>query len=979
MSFQIVLVTSTAPLTIRLPYVGMLGTVQINDETPYNVDSATDFSIVLSTAGTNTVTFTNVSRMTSASTTSNHGTYRQTLTRFRYLQQISTLVGFNSAFQSCTNLVEVTMADDVMNNVSSCLSMFEGCTSFNQPINWNFGAAAPSCDSMFRSCTALNSQITLSTSSTNTISFRLMFTDCTKLNTVPVLPIANADSFSSMFQGCTSLNQPINWNLGSAAPSCVSMFQSCFALNSQITLTTTSQTTMSFASMFRECIRLNITPVIPIANANSFLQTFQGCTSFNQPINWHLGGQNPTCQSMFQGCRALNQVVQITTNSALPMSFTMMFLNCIALNVAPVISTTKALSFQSMFQGCSAFNQPINWNVGPRNPNCQSMFQDCSALNQPITLTSDSTAGMSFAFMFLNCRALNVAPVIPTANASSFQSMFQGCNVFNQPINWTIGGQILSCESMFQDCRSLNQLIQLTSTSTLIVLFQYMFLNCTALNVAPVLPTANASSFLSTFQGCSAFNQPINWNVGSRTPICQSMFQGCTFLNQPITLTTSATAAMSFASMFEGCQALNQLLTLPLNNASSLAFMLKQCTSYNQPIASTSSFLSSCEGMFEGCTSLNASVQVHSLSSTSISYARMFYGCTALNTAPNMLFAKVSTLQSMFQECTALNQPIQFSLGAECPSLASMFEGCTSLNADVAIQSTGTTTLSCASMFRGCSSLNALLTLPFALATNMSSMLLDCVSWNQSLASWSIASLTQAANMLDNTAMSVRNYSDTLIAWSQAVAKQSNVALGAEGLMYDDAGLLARQVLTDTFGWIIGGDSLAPPIDNTICFVAGTQVQTDQGVFAIERLCLRPHSILGVPIRRVTTTVSVDPHLVVIEANGLSPGVPSQRTEVSLNHRIMVPGRGLTCARDIVNGDSVYLRKYRGERLYNVLLASDKPGIMWVHGMLCETLDPSNSLVRALEGLDQCCGRACVSYVAEANRVFCASRKSAMA
>ena len=125
------------------------------------------------------------------------------------------------------------------------------------------------------------------------------------------------------------------------------------------------------------------------------------------------------------------------------------------------------------------------------------------------------------------------------------------------------------------------------------------------------------------------------------------------------------------------------------------------------------------------------------------------------------------------------------------------------------------------------------------------------------------------------------------------------------------------------------------PISN-ICFVAGTLVKIDQGLFPIESLS-RKHTLRGQPIT-LTKTKHDDPYLVKIQTYAFGQ-VPTQDTYMSMNHRVYF-NHDRVKARDLVNGDTVTLVDYHGEPLYNVLVKAHTS--MLVHGMLVETLDPTS-------------------------------------
>ena len=71
--------------------------------------------------------------------------------------------------------------------------------------------------------------------------------------------------------------------------------------------------------------------------------------------------------------------------------------------------------------------------------------------------------------------------------------------------------------------------------------------------------------------------------------------------------------------------------------------------------------------------------------------------------------------------------------------------------------------------------------------------------------------------------------------------------------------------------------------------------------------------------------------------------LPSQKTVISMNHKILYQGK-MTKAKYFVGNTGIYKIPYKQETLYNVLLEThDK---MIVNNMICETLDPRNTIAQ---------------------------------
>ena len=139
---------------------------------------------------------------------------------------------------------------------------------------------------------------------------------------------------------------------------------------------------------------------------------------------------------------------------------------------------------------------------------------------------------------------------------------------------------------------------------------------------------------------------------------------------------------------------------------------------------------------------------------------------------------------------------------------------------------------------------------------------------------------------------------------------------------------------------VINIDLLTDGYYTPTCFPAGTPVQTDQGVTAIEQLVPGEHTLRGKSIIAITQTRPLQKHIVCFEKDSIGKNVPSQQTLCSKEHKVLYQGEMIK-ARDLADMcKNVKKVSYNGETLYNVLL--EKHGKMLVNNMICETLHPEN-------------------------------------
>ena len=147
---------------------------------------------------------------------------------------------------------------------------------------------------------------------------------------------------------------------------------------------------------------------------------------------------------------------------------------------------------------------------------------------------------------------------------------------------------------------------------------------------------------------------------------------------------------------------------------------------------------------------------------------------------------------------------------------------------------------------------------------------------------------------------------------------------------------LTRQTETQTF-------STMNALISNICFPKDTMITCDQGIIAIQSLTSF-NTFNGYAVQAITSTVSTDDHLILLKMNSLKLNVPYADLRMSKDHAVFWNGK-LQKAKNLVEGTKIH---YTGEILYNVLLQVH--GLMNVHGVACETLHPSNSVVRLYMG-----------------------------
>ena len=156
-------------------------------------------------------------------------------------------------------------------------------------------------------------------------------------------------------------------------------------------------------------------------------------------------------------------------------------------------------------------------------------------------------------------------------------------------------------------------------------------------------------------------------------------------------------------------------------------------------------------------------------------------------------------------------------------------------------------------------------------------------------------------------------------------------------------------VMQIAFTNVTGTGSLSKPyriesandIISNVCFVAGTDVTTDQGVIEINKLIPYYHTINGTNILCITKTKTDESILVCFKRGSLGKNIPSCDVITSQRHSLIYDGVFIE-ARFFIGCPNIVTIPYNGESLFNIVL--EESGTVQIANMLWDTL-PKHCLV----------------------------------
>jgi surface protein len=201
--------------------------------------------------------------------------------------------------------------------------------------------------------------------------------------------------------------------------------------------------------------------------------------------------------------------------------------------------------------------------------------------------------------------------------------------------------------------------------------------------------------------------------------------------------------------------------------------------------------------------------------------SRMFGGSGFNGVIGSWDVSSVTNMAYMFSDASSFNRPISSWDVSNVRYMSQMFDEASSFNQPLNSWDVSRVT-DMDYMFDDATSFNQPLgSWDVSSVTDMYHMFYDASSFNQPLGSWNVSSVTDMRSMFSGVTLSVSNYDDLLLGWSQ-LSLQNSVSFHGGNSMYSSAAIAARQSIITNFSWTITDGGPAFPGTFTLNSNAGT-------------------------------------------------------------------------------------------------------------------------------------------------------------
>ena len=218
-------------------------------------------------------------------------------------------------------------------------------------------------------------------------------------------------------------------------------------------------------------------------------------------------------------------------------------------------------------------------------------------------------------------------------------------------------------------------------------------------------------------------------------------------------------------------------------------------------------------GGFYGCANLTLTSVVDVPNIDNNGGFLLFNSClsiTTINRIGEWDVSNVIAMNGMFYNCTSFNGNMSRWNVSNVTDMSNMFSN-TLFNNDVSEWNVSNV-LSMNSMFFGNSVFNQDVSgWDVSMVNDMTLMFANSISFNQNIGGWNVSNVTNMTFFLSNAASFTSTNLDNIYnGWSTLPSLQSTVTFDAESICYNSSAQAGRDILTNTYGWIITDNGICP-------------------------------------------------------------------------------------------------------------------------------------------------------------------------
>ena len=221
-------------------------------------------------------------------------------------------------------------------------------------------------------------------------------------------------------------------------------------------------------SSFYGCSNLVQTQTKP-KQITSFENSYNGCSNFiGSFVNWDSLVVNSMFQS-FKDCLVFNENIS-NLNTINCFSFISTFNGATSFNQPLTFDTSNVLNCYRMFKGATSFDQNLTWDLSLCTTFTE-MFSGATAFNSDLNFTLGSATGLTQTF--LNATNFNKPLNWDVSGITSMFNTFGNAVSFNQFLDWDVSS-VTTLTSLFFGATSYNQPLDHWSFVSVIAMTNFM-------------------------------------------------------------------------------------------------------------------------------------------------------------------------------------------------------------------------------------------------------------------------------------------------------------------------------------------------------------------------------------------------------------------------------------------------------------------------------------------------------------------------